>query len=242
MIALEIARPRRREFHFQIRRWLNHFGLTLIGNLIIRLTLPITAVSAGLYTQQHQLGLLNLIDLPAGLVIVLAIILLDLAVYLQHRLFHAVPLLWRLHRVHHSDTEFDSSTALRFHPLELLLSMAIKSAIVVALGAPVFAIIIFEVILSSAALFNHGNFKLPLRFDRYLRWCIVTPDMHRIHHSTYPMETDSNFGFFLSIWDRCFKTYTKAPRQAQDQFDIGLKEFRKDDQQTLTKLLVQPIK
>ena len=239
---LEIWRPRRKDCRPSLSRWLVHSGLTITGNLVTRLCLPVAAAGAAVIAGTHQIGLLPLLSLPPLLEVVVAIIALDLVIYWQHRLFHKVPLLWRLHRVHHSDTAFNASTALRFHPLEILISMVIKIAAVATLGAPLLAVILFEVILSSAALFNHSNLLLPFKLDHLLRTLIVTPDMHRIHHSSRQQETDSNFGFNLSIWDRLFATYTKAPKAGQERMTIGLAYFRDNEEQKFGQLITQPFR
>ena len=193
-----------------------------------------------MWAQQHAFGLLHALDWPHALNILLALLLLDLAIYAQHLLMHHVPLLWRLHSMHHSDTEIDVSTGLRFHPLEILLSMALKMALVAAIGAPVLAVLIFEILLNATSLFNHANLRLPAGLDRVLRLVVVTPDMHRVHHSWHRDETNSNFGFNLPWWDRLFGTYTAQPRDGHLGMSIGLHDFRHDSEQSLPALLLQP--
>jgi len=178
--------------------------------------------------------------MPAPLAILVAVVCLDLAIYWQHRLFHRVPALWRLHRMHHTDLEIDASTGLRFHPLEILLSMVIKLTVVVVLGAPAIAVIIFEVLLNASSVFNHANVKLPLAADRTLRQLVVTPDMHRVHHSTLRRETNSNFGFFLSFWDRLFDSYIDQPELGHDGMQIGLPEYRELEAVRLDHMLINP--
>ncbi|MFT5113685.1 MAG: sterol desaturase/sphingolipid hydroxylase (fatty acid hydroxylase superfamily), partial [Parasphingorhabdus sp.] len=204
--------------------------------------LPAGAVGAAFFSQVNGYGLFNiwLTDTTAGLIA--AFFLLDLAIYFQHRIFHAVPLLWRLHRVHHSDIGFDVTTALRFHPLEILLSLLIKMSLIVILGAPIISVIIFEIVLNGAAMFNHANMNITKGLDRLLRLFVVTPDMHRIHHSVHNKETNSNFGFNIPWWDRLFGTYTDQPRDGHDEMLIGLAEFRQQPDQRLDKLLVQPFR
>jgi sterol desaturase/sphingolipid hydroxylase (fatty acid hydroxylase superfamily) len=170
----------------------------------------------------------------------LAVVVLDMAIYFQHRLFHAVPVLWRLHRMHHADLDLDVTTGARFHPLEILLSMAIKVAVVIALGAPAVAVVLFEILLNASSMFNHANLRLPLAVDGALRWLIVTPDVHRVHHSVIRAETDSNFGFSLSWWDRLFGTWRAQPEKGHDGMTIGLPVFRNPEQLRLDRMLVQP--
>jgi sterol desaturase/sphingolipid hydroxylase (fatty acid hydroxylase superfamily) len=223
------------------RRWPANVGLVVIDVLTLRLLLPVTAVgAAGLATEQGW-GLFNRIAAPHWLEISVAVVLLDLAIYVQHVATHRVPLLWRLHRVHHSDIAFDATTALRFHPAEIVLSMLFKIAVIVALGAPAIAVLAFEVLLNATAVFNHGNVRVAGWLDRQLRRVLVTPDMHRVHHSVHPDETDSNYGFCLSWWDRLFRTYRPAPREGHLAMTIGLAQFREDREQHLGRLLVQPL-
>jgi sterol desaturase/sphingolipid hydroxylase (fatty acid hydroxylase superfamily) len=174
--------------------------------------------------------------------VVLSVVILDLAIYLQHVLFHAVPALWRLHRMHHADLEFDVSTGLRFHPVEILLSTVIKLAVVAALGAPALAVVIFEVLLNATSMFNHSNVRVPLGIDRMLRWLVVTPDMHRVHHSITPRETNSNFGFNLPWWDRLFGTYRAQPQAGHEAMTIGIEQFRDVRELRLDRMLLQPFR
>ena len=187
-------------------------------------------------------GLFNVIALPAWIGVVVSVIVLDLAIYLQHVLFHAVPALWRLHRMHHADLEFDVTTGLRFHPIEILLSMLIKLAVVAALGAPAVAVLIFEVLLNATSMFNHGNVRIPQALDRVLRWFVVTPDMHRVHHSILSRETNSNFGFNLPWWDRLFGTYRAQPAAGHDAMTIGIEQFRDPRELGLDRMLLQPFR
>ena len=223
-------------------RWSNNLALLLSGNLLLKLLFPLTAVGFAAVAQTRGWGLLNQFDWPDWLKLVLAFVLLDLAIYAQHRLFHAVPLLWRLHRVHHADTMFDVTTALRFHPVEIALSLGIKLAAIALIGASAQAVLLFEIVLNGAAMFNHGNVTLPGWLERLLRWLIVTPDMHRIHHSTRMAETNSNYGFNLSCWDRLFASYTPAPSRPQDTMPIGLTQFRTPRDAWLDQLLLQPLR
>ncbi|MFD1509284.1 sterol desaturase family protein [Lacimonas salitolerans] len=192
--------------------------------------------------QDSGWGLFNAVDGPAWLAVVAAILILDLAIYLQNVMFHAVPGLWRLHRMHHADQEFDATTGLRFHPVEIVLSMAIKLAVVGAIGAPPVAVLLFEVLLNATALFNHSNIRLPLAVDRVLRLVLVTPDMHRVHHSVDPRETNSNYGFSLPWWDRLLGTYVAQPAKGHEGMDIGIEQFRTSRAQWLDRMLVQPLR
>ncbi len=222
----EIIAPRRRLVVSKPRRWIANLGIVAADNLLLRLLLPVMATGVAQAAATRDWGLLHLLNLPPAIKIVAAILALDLVIYLQHLMFHAVPLLWRLHMVHHADLDIDVSTALRFHPIEILLSMGIKIATVAALGPPVTAVVIFEVVLNSTAMFNHANLKLPLSLDRFLRLLVVTPDMHRVHHSVIIRETNSNFGFNFPWWDRIFGTYRAQPVRGHNRMTIGLSQFR----------------
>lgn len=224
------------------RRWPGHLGLQLVATLLLRLLFPMAAVGLALFYQQHQIGLLHLLALPGWLAVLLSLLVLDLAIYLQHRLSHHWPWLWRLHRLHHTDTVLDVTTALRFHPLEILLSMAWKAAVLAALGAPVIAVLLFEILLNGTALFNHANIRIAARWDRYLRWFVVTPDMHRVHHSTLPSETNSNYGFCLPWWDYCLRTYQAQPQAGHEKMRLGLTYFRAAKENRLRQLLTQPFR
>lgn len=242
LIVAERRWPRRGGERRQRTRWPVNFGLVVIDSLLLRVLLGAGAVGAAQWAQSQGYGLLRLLPLPTAVSGVLALIALDCLIYWQHRVFHAVPALWRLHRVHHSDTEFDVSTALRFHPAEILLSMLIKMAAVVALGAPVWAVITFEVLLNGTAMFNHANLRLPAEIDRALRRVVVTPDMHRVHHSVHREETDSNFGFNVPWWDWLFGSYRAQPANGHEAMQIGLERFRDAPDQTLARILAQPLK
>jgi sterol desaturase/sphingolipid hydroxylase (fatty acid hydroxylase superfamily) len=187
-------------------------------------------------------GLIHALDLPMWAGILLAVMALDLAVYLQHVLFHAVPALWRLHRMHHADLEFDVTTGIRFHPVEILLSMGIKLGVVVALGAPAVAVLLFEVLLNATSMFNHSNVRMPMALDRIVRWIVVTPDMHRVHHSIVARETNSNFGFNLPWWDRLFGTYRDQPADGHETMTIGIEQFRDQGEQRIDRMLTQPFR
>lgn len=224
------------------RRLLRNLGLVLIDSLLLRLAFPLLAVALALAVEARGGGLFGWLAWPAWLELVLALLLLDLAIYWQHRLFHRIPLFWRLHRVHHSDTAFDVSTGVRFHPLEIAASMGIKLGLVLLLGPAALAVLLFELLLSLGSLFTHSDFALPAGLDRRLRWLLVTPSMHRVHHSTWRPETDSNYGFHLSIWDRLFGSYRAAPREPERDMPIGLEQFRAPAEQTLWQLLLQPLR
>ena len=241
MAGWELAAPRRRQDIPRVIRWTNNFALVVVDTVILRLTFPILAVGVALIAEERGWGLFNALDLPLWLAVLLSILLLDLAIYLQHVLFHVVPGLWRLHRMHHADLEFDVTTGLRFHPVEIVLSMVIKLAVVAALGAPAVAVLLFEVLLNATALFNHANIRLPAGADRVLRWVMVTPDMHRVHHSMIPAETNSNFGFNLPWWDRLLGTYRAQPEAGHEGMTIGIEQFRTPRDLWLDRMLVQPL-
>jgi sterol desaturase/sphingolipid hydroxylase (fatty acid hydroxylase superfamily) len=226
MMAWEILAPRRELTRSKAIRWANNLGLTVGNTLLVRLLLPTAAVGVALVAAEKGWGLLNWLLLPEWAAGLVAIGGLDLVIYFQHRLFHRLPLLWRLHRMHHSDQDIDVSTGARFHPLEILISMAIKMAAVLMLGAPAGAVVLFEIILNGTAMFNHSNVRLDLRIDRGLRRLVVTPDMHRVHHSVLRQETDSNFGFNFPWWDRLFGTYRDQPEAGHLAMTIGLGNYR----------------
>ena len=231
MASWEILAPRRALTVSKLFRWTNNLGLVFFNSLILRILFPAAAVGVAAFAQLHGWGLLNYYSLPTLLAIVLSVIAMDFIIYLQHIMVHAVPLLWRLHRVHHADLDYDVTTGARFHTLEIILSMLIKFATIIVLGAPVAAVVIFEVVLNALAMFNHSNVGLAKSLDSFLRWFIVTPDMHRVHHSVEDDETNSNFGFNLTCWDRLFGTYREQPRGGQLGFTIGIHKFR-DPKQT----------
>ena len=241
LIALwEIVARRRSLTTSKKVRWFNNLGITSIDALLVRLVFPVLAVNMAIKAQQSGWGLLNNFDLPYGLKFVIGIVALDLTIYLQHVMFHAIPTLWRLHMVHHADLDYDMTTGLRFHPIEVMLSMGIKIAVVAALGPPAVAVFVFEILLNGLAMFNHGNINLPLKTDRVVRYIIVTPDMHRVHHSVIIRETNSNYGFNLPWWDRLFGTYCDQPAKGHDGMTIGLSQFRDPKKLTLPWLLVLP--
>ncbi len=236
----EWRRPRRPLSLPRSRRWPAKLGIVVVDSVVLRWTVPVLAVGAAVRAETQGWGLFNLLETPFWLACIASLLLLDLAIYTQHVVFHKVPWLWRLHRVHHTDTHIDVTTALRFHPLEIVLSMLLKIALVLLLGAPAVAVLLFEVILNATALFNHSNVQLPERLERWLRLIIVTPDMHRVHHSIYRDETDSNFGFNLPWWDHLFGTYRAQPRDGHTGMTIGLDIFRDHRSVALHWLLLQP--
>lgn len=240
MALWETASPRRRRDIPRLLRWSGNLGLVAINTALLRVAFPILAVGAALLAVEQGWGLFNLIEIPTWLAILISVALLDFAVYAQHVMFHFVPWFWRLHRLHHADLEFDVTTALRFHPLEIMLSMVIKLAVVVLLGAPAVAVLVFEVLLNATAMFNHANLRLPQSVDRGLRLFIVTPDMHRVHHSVRREETNSNYGFNLSVWDRFFGTYRAQPRDGHEAMTVGIEQFRTPRDLWLDRMLVQP--
>ena len=240
MALWEFLAPRRARTVSRRERWPSNLALVALNTLVVRLILPTSAVSLALLVEARQGGLLPLLSLPPWLVFGLALVLLDLAIYLQHVLFHAVPFLWRLHRMHHADVDVDVTNGLRFHSLEIVFSMALKFALIAALGAPAAAVVVFEVLLNGLAVFNHANVRLAERIDRGLRWLIVTPDMHRIHHSWHTAEHNKNFGFNLTLWDRLFGTYLAQPRDGQTAMTLGLPVFREPKWRRLDRMLMQP--
>lgn len=242
LVLWEIAAPRRRHEIPRVIRWTNNLALVVVDTVILRLSFPIVAVGLALFAEDRGWGLFNAFDVPAWIAVVVSILLLDLAIYLQHVMFHAIPALWRLHRMHHADLDFDATTGLRFHPVEILISMAIKLGVVAALGPPAIAVLLFEVILNGTALFNHANINLSTAVDRWLRWIVVTPDMHRVHHSVDPRETNSNYGFNLPWWDRLLGTYIAQPARGHTEMDIGIEQFRTTRDLWIDRMLLQPMR
>ena len=243
LVALwEWRAPRRNSTWERLRRWPSNLGIALISNLLLRLLMPAAALGSALLAAERGWGLFNQLSPPPAVAFVASVLLLDLTIYCQHRVFHRVPLLWRLHRMHHSDPDFDVSTAVRFHPLEILLSMGIKMTAVLLLGAPAAAVLVFELLLNATSVFNHGNLRLPAGMDRWLRWLIVTPDMHRVHHSVRCKETDSNFGFSIPWWDRLFGSYRAQPADGHEGMRIGLNEFSGESEIRLGEMLLQPLR
>jgi len=241
MAAWELLAPRRDLTVGKPLRWLSNLGLVAFNSLLVRLVAPLGVVGAALLAHEHGWGLFNNTPVPYWLVVVICIVVFDLAVYLQHVMFHAVPLFWRLHMVHHADLDFDVTTGLRFHTIEILLSLGIKAAVALFLGPPVLAVIVFEVLLNATSMFNHGNVRMPVQLDRLLRWVVVTPEMHRVHHSVVVNETNSNFGFNLPWWDYLLGTYRDQPAEGHEGMTIGLSQFRDERQaERLHTMLVLP--
>lgn len=242
MAVWEWWAPRRKTTFARVLRWPSNLGILALNTALARVIFPTTAVGLAVYGEQSGWGLFNVYHLPSWFAVVAGVVMLDLAIYLQHVLFHAVPLLWRLHRMHHADLHFDATTGLRFHTVEIVLSFVLKFAVIAALGAPALAVLIFEILLSSTSIFNHANVRLPASLDRYLRWMIVTPDMHRVHHSIHPFETNSNFGFNLPWWDHLFGTYRAQPKDGHETMLIGIDQFRTERDLRLDQMLIQPMR
>ncbi|MGZ8371212.1 MAG: sterol desaturase family protein [Caulobacteraceae bacterium] len=242
MALWEVAAPRRRRDIPRLIRWSNNLAIVVVDTIVVRLAFPVIAVGLAVIAQDRDWGLLNVFDVPFWAAFAISVLALDLAIYLQHVMFHAVPGLWRLHRMHHADLEFDVTTGLRFHPAEILLSMGLKLAVVAALGPPAVAVLVFEVALNATAMFNHSNVRMPAAIDRILRLFVVTPDMHRVHHSIHPNETNSNFGFNLPWWDRMLGTYRPQPRDGHEAMTIGIEQFRTRRDLWLDRMLIQPLR
>jgi sterol desaturase/sphingolipid hydroxylase (fatty acid hydroxylase superfamily) len=240
MMVWERAAPLRALQQSLATRWSGNLGVAAISTLLARLVSPIAPAAVAALAATKGWGFFHLVEVPIWLALGLSILLLDGIIYAQHRVFHAVPILWRLHRMHHTDLELDATTALRFHPLEILLSLLVKIAAVLLLGAPVVAVIAFEIILNATAMFNHSNVRIPHTIDRWLRLVVVTPLMHRVHHSVVGDETNSNFGFNLPWWDRLFGTYRAAPAAGYENMIVGLSVFRSPEASRLDRLLIQP--
>jgi sterol desaturase/sphingolipid hydroxylase (fatty acid hydroxylase superfamily) len=235
----EVIAPRRALTDSKGRRWIANLSLVVIDTAVVRFLLPVLPVGLAM-AQERGWGILNIIMVPTWIKIILAVMVLDFVIYLQHVLFHFLPILWRLHRMHHTDLDIDVTTGNRFHPVEIFISVGIRLAAVALIGPPVMAVVIFEVALNATSQFNHGNILIPESVDRWLRLVVVTPDMHRVHHSVIPRETNSNFGFNLPWWDRLCGTYRPQPEQGHTGMSIGLKEFRDPAKLGLGHLLIQP--
>lgn len=238
----EAVAPRRRQKFGRRLRWISNLGIVSINTLLVRLTFPVVAVGLAAIAEDRRWGLCNVLAVSGWLAFVASLLALDLTIYLQHVMFHAVPVLWRLHRVHHADLEFDVTTGVRFHPIEILLSMGLKLAFVAAFGPPALAVLVFEVLLNATSMFNHGNVRIPAGVDGVLRWVVVTPDMHRVHHSIHPSETNSNFGFNVPWWDRLLGTYRAQPVDGHESMTIGIEQFRTARDLRLDRMLIQPLR
>ena len=241
MAAWEFVAPRRALTVSKVVRWANNLGLVFLNTLILRFLFPAAAVGMAAFTNEQGWGLLNYYEVPPTIALIASIVVMDFVIYIQHVMVHAIPVLWRLHRVHHADLDYDVTTGARFHPIEIILSMLIKFATILLLGPPVVAVVIFEVMLNATAMFNHSNVRLNLVVDKWLRLLVVTPDMHRVHHSVEDDETNSNFGFSLPWWDRLFGTYRDQPRGGHKNMTIGIRTFRETKQTSwLSGMLVMP--
>jgi sterol desaturase/sphingolipid hydroxylase (fatty acid hydroxylase superfamily) len=241
MALWELVAPRRRLTVAKTKRWLNNLGIIFIDTLLAKLLFATAAIGVATVAARNGWGFLHLWQVPVAPAVVISVLFLDLVVYLQHLLFHVAPTLWRLHMVHHADLDIDVTTGLRFHPVEIIISMFIKMAAVAALGPPVLAVLIFEVVLNGTSMFNHGNVRLPTAIDALLRLLVVTPDMHRVHHSVFIRETNSNFGFNFPWWDRLFGTYRAQPAAGHEAMTIGLSQYRQPQQVALGRLLMLPL-
>lgn len=240
--VLEWRNPNRQWRSPRLKRWFVNLGLTLLNTIIVRITVGAVAVTAALWAQNHGIGLLQLWAMPVLISAVLGFLLLDFIIWFQHWVTHRWTWLWRLHKVHHTDLELDVTSALRFHPVEILLSMVFKAGVVILLGIDAWTVIVFEAVLNASAIFTHANIRIPHNLDRALRYVICTPDMHRVHHSTVVSETNSNYGFFLSIWDRLWGTYTLEPKAGVEGMDIGLKEHRLAEELKFLDLIKLPFR
>ena len=229
LAACELFVPRRKIHPSKNSRWITNWAIVVIDSILVRLLFKTAAVGGAIWAAQEGFGLFNLVAVPYWVAFIACFVVLDFAVWLSHVASHKIPMFWRIHRMHHSDVDFDVTTAIRFHPIEIILSMVWKYAVVLALGAPYACVLVFEILLNGGAMFNHANIKLPLGFDRILRMIIVTPDMHRVHHSVERNETDSNYGFNFSIWDRVFGTYTDQPSRGHDDMQIGLPQWQDEN-------------
>jgi len=242
MALWEVFAPRRRRSQTRLKRWPGNLGIVVIDTLLLRVLFPAAAVGVAAYASTNSWGIFNSIQLPWMVSVIACVLILDLAIYFQHRLFHIVPIFWRLHRMHHADLDIDLTTGIRFHPVEIILSMLIKFCVILIIGAPVVAVIVFEILLNATATFNHANAYIAPAIDRVLRWLVVTPDMHRVHHSIITTETNSNFGFNIPWWDRLFGTYRDQPQAGHDGMTIGLEIFRDANELRLDKMLLQPFR
>jgi sterol desaturase/sphingolipid hydroxylase (fatty acid hydroxylase superfamily) len=240
MAVWEISAPRRLLITSKMTRWVANLGLVLIDSVSVRLVFPTALMGVVLLAQQRNWGLFNQLEMPYPVELILGVLILDFAIYLQHMMFHAVPLFWRLHMIHHSDMDFDVTTGVRFHPIEIVLSMGIKMVVVILIGPPVLAAPLFEILLNGTSMFNHGNVRYSTAVDSVLRLLVVTPEMHRVHHSTIRWETNCNFGFNFPWWDRLFGTYRPQPARGHLEMIIGLEQYKEPQKLTLPWLIVLP--
>ena len=242
MAIWELYAPRRKRTQTRLTRWPSNIAISFLNTALLRILIPTAAVGLALVASERGWGLFNIVELPMWVAVVLCILLLDFIIYLQHVIFHAVPILWRFHRMHHADLDIDVTTGARFHPVEIILSMFIKLGAVAAIGPPAVAVVVFEVVLNATSMFNHSNVRIPLAIDRVLRMFIVTPDMHRVHHSILPNETNSNFGFNVPWWDRLCGTYQAQPAMGHAGMTIGIDDFREPRELWLDRMLTQPLR
>ncbi|HWB44782.1 MAG TPA: sterol desaturase family protein [Hyphomicrobiaceae bacterium] len=242
MALWEVAAPRRQLKLARRTRWPSNLGVVIVDTLLVRLLFPTAAVGVALLAEARGWGLFPALGVPWAVAVVASIVLLDLAIYAQHVLFHAVPVLWRLHRMHHTDLDVDVTTGVRFHPVEIIISLLIKWAVIVVLGIPAIAVLLFEVVLNATSMFNHSNVAMPVAVDRLVRLVVVTPDMHRVHHSIRRSETNSNFGFNFPWWDRLFGTYRGQPADGHEGMTVGIDSFRDPRELRLDRMLLQPLR
>ena len=242
LLACEVVLPRRHRPVRRRKRWPANFGVAVIDSLVVRVFLPAGAAGLALWVQRERWGLFNIMAWPFLVEAAASVLIMDLAIYFQHRIFHGIPILWRLHRMHHADLDVDATTGNRFHPIEIAISMAIKFGVIALIGAPLAAVLAFEILLNATSLFNHANVRVARWLEPALRWLVVTPDMHRVHHSIHRDETDSNFGFNLPWWDRIFDTYRAEPRDGHDGTTLGIEQFRDEKELKLWRMLVQPFR
>jgi len=237
----EMLAPRRGSQASKTLRWSNNVALAIVNIVMVRVLFPTAAVGVALFVNERGTGLLNMVPVPYALAVAAALVAFDLSVYLVHLAFHAAPVLWRMHRVHHADVHVDVATAVRFHPIQIVLSTLVKFAVILVLGPPVLAVLLFETVFHALVLFNHTNVRIPPAVDRMLRWVVVTPDMHRVHHSIHPGETNSNFGFALSWWDRLLGTYRAEPAEGHERMALGIEQFRAPRDAWLDRMLLNPV-
>lgn len=240
LALLEIYSPRRKPQHSKAKRWVNNFGISALSSVFLALFLPLIGVAAAIWANERSWGLLNQFEIRPLISIPLYIVAFDFTIYLQHRIFHRFKILWRLHKVHHTDLDYDVSTGVRFHPLSLFISATIKFLLILLLGPLAIAVLISEIVLNATSMFNHSNIKLPNALDKFLRYFIVTPDMHRIHHSVEVSEHSQNFGFNFTWWDRLLKTYKEQPAKGHDAIEFGVRGYREDHSIGIFSLLAQP--
>jgi len=241
LLALwEALAPRRAPDASKVIRWSNNAALVIANMLLIRLLFPLAAVGLAVFVEERGTGVFNMFPVPYVVAVVVSLLAFDLAVYLIHLAFHTAPVLWRMHRVHHADVDVDVATAVRFHPIQMVLSAAVKLAVILVLGPPVLAVLLFETLFQALLLFNHTNVRIAPAVERVLRWFIVTPDMHRVHHSIHPAETNSNFGFALPWWDRLFGTYRAEPAMGHERMALGIDSFRTERDFWLDRMLLNP--